>query len=86
MVATWGAFSELTNRRQQSAASMIGAAAERLDIEPDELVDRAQTSTATAQLLADALLAPAQTFNKQKVGALARALANGLRDDQARPG
>jgi hypothetical protein len=76
---------EIGTLRQQSVGVMVQDAAERLDISPDDLVTRALRSGDRTQLLADAMFQSAQTFNQQKIKALARAVANGLRDDEARP-
>jgi hypothetical protein len=71
--------------RQQSVGVMVQDAADRLEISPDDLVTRALQDGDRTQLLADAMFQSAQTFNLQKIKALARAVANGLRDDEARP-
>jgi hypothetical protein len=76
---------ELNFLRQQSVGIMVQNAADRLEISPQELIGRAWESTEKTQLLADAMYQAAQTFNLQKIKALARAVANGLRDDEARP-
>ncbi|SDQ77299.1 hypothetical protein SAMN05428996_2750 [Quadrisphaera sp. DSM 44207] len=71
--------------RRRSAARVLEDASRRLDRSPDDVVELATRSPQSAQLLAETLFAAARTVNEQKVRALARALANGLRDDEARP-
>ena len=78
-------WQEISNLRQQSVGDMVQNAAERLEVSPQELIERAWGSTEKTQLLGDAMYQAAQTFNLQKIKALARAVANGLRDDDARP-
>lgn len=79
------AGTEIGLLRRQSAAHVLDDAARRLDRSPDDVVELATRSPEAAQLLAESLSAAARTANEQKVRALARALANGLRDDEARP-
>ena len=79
------AGAEIGLLRRQSAAQVLDDASRRLGRRPDDVVELATRSPQSAQLLAEALFAAARTVNEQKVRALARALANGLRDDEARP-
>ncbi|MGY2079955.1 hypothetical protein [Modestobacter sp. SYSU DS0657] len=64
---------------------VLDDASRRLGRSPNDVVELATRSPQSAQLLAEALFAAARTVNEQKIRALARALANGLRDDVARP-
>lgn len=79
------AGTEIGILRSNSAATALDEAARRLDRSADEVVDLATDSPESAQLLAETLFAAARTVNENKIRALARALANGLRDDEARP-
>jgi hypothetical protein len=79
------AGAEIGISRRQSAAKVLDDASRRLGRSPDDVVELATRSPHSAQLLAEALFAAARTINEQKIRALARALANGLRDDEARP-
>lgn len=79
------ATGEIAEWRQASAAAVLDGAARRLGQSPDRLVDSAAHWPESAQLLAETLTAAARTLNEQKIRALSRALANGLRDDEARP-
>jgi hypothetical protein len=79
------AGAEIGILRRQSAAKVLDDASRRLGRSPDDVVELATRSPQSAQLLAEALFAAARTVNEQKIRALARALANGLRDDEARP-
>ena len=71
--------------QSRSAATALEETSRRLDRNADEVVQLATESPESAQLLADTLFAAARTVNENKIRALARALANGLRDDEARP-
>lgn len=71
--------------RQQSVGVMVQDAADRLEVPADDLIERAWATEERTQLLAEAMYQAAQTFNTGKIKALARAVANGLRDDMARP-
>lgn len=75
---------ELGEIRSASAAQMLLGAAQRLGKLPDEMVADALGQPRQAQLLGEALQSAAQTLNMQKLRALSRALANGLRHDEAR--
>ena len=79
------AGAEIGRWRRTSAAMVLDEASRRLDRTPDELIDSASRSPESAQLLAETMLAAPHTMNEQKIHALARALGNGLRDDDARP-
>lgn len=79
------AGAEIAEWRRASTAQVLEVASNQLGRSPDQLIDAASRSPESAQLLAETLLAAARTLNKQKIHALARALANGLRNDQARP-
>lgn len=79
------AGAEIGILRRQSAAKVLNDASSRLGRSPDDVVELATRSPQSAQLLAEALFAAARTINEQKIRALAQALANGLRDDEARP-
>lgn len=79
------AWQEIGLLRQRSVGVMVQEAADHLEISPQELVEKAWESTEKTQLFADAMYQAAQTFNSKKIRALARAVANGLRDDEARP-
>lgn len=76
---------EFSILRQRSVGIMAQDAAERLGLSVEELLVRARSSEERTQLLADAMYQAALTFNLRKVKALGRAVANGLRDDEARP-
>lgn len=78
------AWDEITSLRQESIARVIARAATELDRDPVRVVNAALATEDGTALLADALRAASETLNRQKVDALARALANGLADDQAR--
>lgn len=78
-------WDELGELRRKSAGLMVGEAATKAGVTPEELIERAWRNDETTQLFADAFYQAAQTFNMKKVRALARALANGLADDDARP-
>jgi hypothetical protein len=78
------ALQELGGIRSASAARMLDGAARRLDRAPDDMVDDALSQARHAQLLSEALQSAARTVNQQKLGALSRALANGLSHDEAR--
>lgn len=75
---------EIGALRQHSVGLMVKDAAVRLDVSAEELVARAWSNQQRTQLFADAMVQAAQTFNGQKIHALARAVANGLRGDEAR--
>jgi hypothetical protein len=77
------AIQELGALRKASAAEMLEEAARRLDRGPDDMVSDALVRPRQAQLLGEAINAAARTVNRQKLRALARALANGLGDDDA---
>ena len=77
-------WEELSDLRRRSAGYMLQTASERLGGAPEDVVTQSLDATGTAQLLADALQAAATTSNTQKIGALGRALANGLARDDAR--
>ena len=79
------AAAEIGLLRGRSAAKALDDASRRLGRSPDDVVELATRSPQSAQLLAEALSAAARTIDEQKIRALARALANGLREDQARP-
>jgi len=79
------AGAEIGLLRRQSAEKALDDASRRLGCSPDEVVDLATRSPEGAQLLAETLFAAARTVNEHKIRALAKALANGLRDDEARP-
>jgi predicted transcriptional regulator len=75
-------WDEITVLRQGSVASLVATAAEELGEDAQTLVDGAMSSDGGAELLAEAMHAAAATLNQRKVDALARALANGLAQDQ----
>lgn len=77
------AWAELAAWRQKSAAAMLGLAADELDQEPKELLEKAKAAEDAAQLLHESIAAAAETFYDWKVQALAKALANGLAEDLA---
>jgi hypothetical protein len=77
------AWGELRAARQHSVTQLLAGAADDLHQAPEELVEQALSLDSGPELLNDALLAASDTINQRKVGALARALANGLRDDGA---
>lgn len=62
---------------------MVATAAEHLGEGPQRMVDLAFSIEQGPELLADAMHAAAATLNERKVTALARAVSNGLADDQA---
>lgn len=78
------ALVELGEIRSASARRVLELAARRLDRDADAMVDDAIGDLRRAQLLGSALQAAAQTVSQQKIGALSRALANGLVGDEAR--
>lgn len=84
-IALQRAGTEIGILRSRSAATALDEASLRLDRNADEVVELATESPESAQLLAETLFAAARTVNENKIRALARALANGLRDDEARP-
>lgn len=84
-VALQRAGSEIGILRSRSAAAALDEASRRLGCNADQVVQLATQSPEAAQLLAETLTAAARTVNENKIRALARALANGLRDDEARP-
>lgn len=75
---------ELSDLRWNSAARMVEEAAEVKGSSPQVLLDEMMQGLETAQLLADALHAAADTFNAQRVSAMARSLANGAFADGTR--
>ena len=79
-----GSWQEIGDLRQRSVGRMVQDVARRLDSTPDDVVERARSTPERTQLFADAMSQAAQTFNVQKIQALARALANGLAGDDAR--
>lgn len=84
LALTRKAADELSERRIHSAARMVEEAAEVRGSSPQDLIDEVMQHPDTAQLLADALQAAADTFDRRKVSALARALANGAATDGTR--
>lgn len=76
---------ELGQLRYRSAEQVVDEAAARLQVGPESLVDAALRDEYSAQLLGQAIQVAANTVNGQKIHGLAQALANGLRDDDARP-
>jgi hypothetical protein len=78
------AINEVTGVKRDAAKLALHSASERLDLEPDHVVEKALTAVETTQLLADTLTAAANTVNQRKIAALAQALARGLREDDAR--
>lgn len=78
------AGAELGDLRWNSAARMVEEAAEVKGSSPQVLLDEMMQKPETAQLLADALHAAADTLDAQKVSALARSLANGSLMDGTR--
>lgn len=83
-VAVQRSLDELAQFRRRSAGRMLQGSADRMAVEPDELVDSALRDLNSAHLLGEAIQTAARTVNDQKIQALARALANGIRDDAAR--
>lgn len=79
------AIEELAQLRRRSAEQMVSRAAVQLAAEPDTLVALALEDADAAHLLGEAIQVAARTVNQQKINGLARALANGLREDSARP-
>jgi len=71
--------------RRTSAAKVLDHSSRLLGRSAEQVIDAAAGSPESAKLLADTMFAAAQTLNEEKIRALGRALANGLRDDQARP-
>lgn len=78
------ALNEITGTRREAAKTALHSAAEQLDLEPDRLVERALAAADSTQLLAETLTAASNTVNQRKIKPLARALARGLREDDAR--
>lgn len=68
-------------RRLQQASEVIDEAATRLEIEPDELLARAESDPRAESLTAQAMIAGADAVLASKLRALAQVLANGLSDD-----
>lgn len=75
---------ELSERRLNSAAHFMQSAADHLEVNPDVVIERARTSSSKLELLGEAVFAASYTLNEQKIAALAKAVANGLRHDDAR--
>ena len=84
MAVTRKAAEELSELKWRSAARTVEEAAEARGKSPQGLVDGLMQQPETAQLLADAMQAAADTFDRRKVSALARALANGAANDGTR--
>lgn len=78
------ALDEITGTKRRSAQAALHSASEQVGLTPDDVVDKALTAPETTQLLADALTAASNTVDQRKIAALARALARGLRDDDAK--
>lgn len=77
------AWRELSRRRLAKMGSMINLASEALPATAEEVLAIATASPAGCQLLFDSIQAASETFWDTKIEALALALADGLRDDQA---
>lgn len=77
------AWTRIQDRVRRGVEDLLDSAADELGLEVHTLLDQALAREATAELLHQAFTAAAETINEQKVDALARALANGLRDDAA---
>lgn len=76
-------WDHIRQRSQQAAARMIGTASAELGQEPRQMLLTAVSTNSGTEILAEALRAAAGTLNEQKIVGLARALANGLANDQA---
>ena len=76
-------LNEIGGLRRSSTETLIEETAANLHQEPGEVAARALDSEEGRELFAAALQAAAETLNRRKVRALAKALANGLRDDGA---
>lgn len=77
------AWEELTGRRRDNVVGLVAQGAARLGVEPDQLVETAYATDKGTALLADAIQGAATTLDQRKVAGLAKAVANGLLDDQA---
>lgn len=80
---TQRSWEEIAALRRNNVTSLVGQASARLQMNPEELHAAAMSSTDGTSLFADALQASAETLDERKVAGLAKALANGLMDDQA---
>lgn len=74
------AWDELRGRREESVAVLIQQTADNLDEDPIVMVEQALASEQGSRLLQEALQVAASTLQRQKIDALARALAIGLDD------
>jgi hypothetical protein len=79
------AWDEIRGRQAQNAGDLLGNAAEDLGTSAEDVAASAVNGgDATSQLLFESIRAATETLNAEKVEWLARALANGLRDDHAK--
>lgn len=76
-------WDELRGRGQHQVEAMVTEAAAIAECDLEELLHRARASDNHTGLLADAMVAAADTMFTRKVSALARAVGNGLRYDGA---
>ncbi|MGH3482130.1 MAG: hypothetical protein ACRDPQ_02730 [Nocardioidaceae bacterium] len=75
---------EFARHRDRSAAGVVDAAATDMGVNAEGIDAKIQSTPGGLELAGEAVWAGWQTLNEQKVRALGRALANGLRDDGAR--
>jgi hypothetical protein len=76
-------WEEIAELRRENVGSLLGQASARSGVNPDALHSLAMSTPEGASLFADALQASAETLDRRKVAGLAKALANGLLNDQA---
>jgi hypothetical protein len=76
-------WSEIRDARLRNAGRVLELTADELELGPEELVNLTQTTEQSTQVLFEVMEAAARTMDSNKIRALARALANGLRDDSA---
>jgi hypothetical protein len=75
---------EIRGVRYAAAATLVQQAADRLGVEPQDVVSSAFTDPERAAMLSESLEAAIRTMSAQKIAALAHALAAGLLRDEAR--
>lgn len=78
-------YNEIRGRQALNAGALLGGAASELGVDPEELVASAlHGGDVSSQLLYESIRAATNTLHTEKIAWLARAFANGLRDDNAR--
>ena len=76
-------WEEIAAIRGDDVVGLVGQASARLGVDAEESHEAAMSSTEGRSIFADSVQSAAETLDRRKVAGLAKALANGLMNDQA---